>query len=205
MIGCSTQVEQPIPFLITIKILDMKNIIIISVFLLILIFGCKKKKVEPLYGTISSLLFDGKPIQREGTKLQILAYNTSDRCKISQYGIQIFLRSFNDTLIETISVSDLPMMKTGIISLAKGFGYCDTIPEVSFTMDRYADLQVASYGPLKNFDNYVNILSFDNKTKEVKGQCKLTLVNNTYSQYQKQFGYRDTIVFESGDFTVRLQ
>lgn len=182
----------------------MRNIFFIIFIFFFLAIGCKKKTVEPLYGTISSFTFDGKPMQRPGTKLQIAAYNITSRCNISEYTISITNRASNDTLNEMIYMSALPMFKTGVIFLSKSLVSCDTVPEAGFIMSN-SDLAITSYRPLKNFDNYVNILSFDDKTKEVKGRCKLTLVNNTYSQYQKQFGYRDTIVFESGDFTVRLQ
>ena len=185
----------------------MKNLFFALLLLFIFEVSCKKKTVEPLYGTISSLQFDGKPMQRPGTNLQILGYlSTGTSCNLPNYGIQVSLRSFNDTLVEKISISYLKIGKLGVIPL---YGTpqtnCDTIPSVYFTFVKGRDLLVADYSPMKKSDNYVNVQSFDDKTKEVKGKFKLTLINNSYTQYPKNFGYRDTIVFESGDFTVRLQ
>ena len=149
--------------------------------------------------------FDGKPMQRTGTKLEILGYNETKRCKIAQYGIMMYLRSFNDSLVEIISFHQIPMSKTGVIPLQEGDIGCDSIPNVIFTMDQAQSFIVAAYVPLKNYDNFINIQSFDDKTKVVKGKFKLNLVNNSYSQYPRFVGYRDTIVFEGGDFTVQLQ
>jgi hypothetical protein len=189
-------------YFITVKIIKMKNIYLAILFLIVL--GCREKKVEPVLGTISSLQFDGKPIQRVGTRLEISAFDITSRCNISQYAIQLSLISHNDTLVETLYIGDIPKSKTGIITLTKASGTCDSLPDVGFTMDRYSSFLVAAYEPLKKFDNYINIQSFDTKINEVKGRFKLTLVNDSYSQYPKQFGYRDTIVLDGGEFTVRL-
>ena len=184
----------------------MKNILFISLVLFLLASSCKKKTIEPLFGTISSMSFDGKPMQRAGTRLKIRGIDETSRCKNPEYGILISLHSINDTLVEQLSVGSIPMSKTGIIKLSKReLPDCDGIPEVGFGMMRQFDMVVAGFSPMKNADNYINIHSFDTKTKEVKGNLKVTLVNDFYGDYHKAFGYRDTIVFESGDFTVRLQ
>lgn len=183
----------------------MKNIFFIVLVLFLLMLGCKKKTPEPQLGTISSLQYDGKLMQRPGTRLEIISTDMESRCHIPQYSIQLSIISHNDTLVESIYIGDIPKSKIGRTLLTTATGGCDSLADVSFTMDRFSSFLVAAYDPLKKFDNYVDIHSFDSKTKEVKGKFKLTLANNSYSQYPKQLGYRDTIVFESGDFTVRLQ
>ena len=186
----------------------MKKIIFVFITFSLIVFACKKKNgtsVEPIYGIISSLQFDGKSLPRPNNKLEILGYNETNRCKIPQYGIQISQRAPFDSLVETISLHQIPMSKIGKIPLKEGDIGCDSIPNVIFTMNQARSFLVAAYIPLKNYENYINIKSFDDNTKEVKGNLRLTIVNDSYSQYPRYVGYRDTIIFESGDFTVRLQ
>ena len=188
------------------KVLIMKNVIFGLLFGLLFILGCKKKNVEPLYGTISSFNVDGKPFKREGVQLQILGYDETKRCKISQYGIIMLFRSYKDTLVEQIGFHQIPMFKIGIIPIpdSKDRASCDSLPTATFGMTRHEDLFVAGFSVLKNFDNYLDVESFDKNTKEVKGKFKLTLIVNDYPEYHKALGYRDTVVFESG-FAVKLQ
>jgi hypothetical protein len=181
-----------------------KNGFIVLASFAFLALSCKKKNIEPLYGEISSLQFDGKSFEKPGMKLYVLAYDGTQRCKIPQYRIQFILRAANDSLIEQISMRNLPMAKTGIIHFRKSVESCDTIPDVLFSLNQGGDMTVADFSTLPKYDNYINIKSFDEKTKEVKGNFKLTLRVNDYPTYHRHW-YRDTIAFESGDFSVRLQ
>ncbi len=182
----------------------MKNILFILFALSLIIISCRKKGDEPIFGQISSLSFDGKQIIRPNMTLQILGYDGTSRCNIQQYSIAIKINSPNNDISEKIGILDIPMSKTGIIKVNRdtSINSCDTLTFASYHMTEGGDVTVATFIPLRNADNFINIQSFNAKTKEAKGKFKLTLVNTDYSQYPKQFGYRDTIVFESGDFTV---
>lgn len=181
----------------------MKKIYLIIIIIAVLFnSACRKEGAKPHYGTITALNYDGKSVLRPNMSISILGYDGTSRCNISQYSIAIKMST--GVIEEKISMIDLPMAKTGIIKIEtdKSINNCDTIPRASYGISEGGDLSLVTYSPLRNFDNYVNIQSFDSKTRVAKGNFKLTMVNNTYSAYPKQLGYRDTIVFECKEFAV---
>ena len=183
----------------------MKNLIFIF-GLLLFFFGCKKKDMTPtyIYGDISSFYANGRLTPREGFDLKIRAVMNIDRCKEPYYGLIVDHTAKFDTLREKISVHELSLNRLGKIPLLyKPIGtFCDSISTARFYMSGGdGDVQIGIYVISKKAESFVNIESYDTKTKEVKGTFDITFVAEGTSVRTRAI-YPDTIRFSGAKFSA---
>ena len=171
-------------------------------YILLMLFGCKKKETGLLYGEISPFYVNQQLMPRAAFNLNVFAMELNKVCPKPHYAIVVEHYAKNDSLWEKIDIGGLSPNKTGKFPLLYrngAFGNaCDSVPNASFVLS-YQDVVIALYVVLNKSDSYINIESFNTSTKEVKGTFDITFVANGTSEESRMI-YPDTIRFSGAKF-----
>lgn len=172
----------------------------IMLFMLIFALSCKEQVEETMQGEVIGLTANSITLPRRGMNLTIGASRRN--CQPTNYSFSI--NHQNDTLTESIGITNLALNKTGIISLSSPTGQsCDTIPSIAMGFRRMEDMYMGAFFPARNKQNTITIHSFDPMTNIIKGSLDVTFVPELGS-YGSSF-YPDTFRIKCDAFTVQVK